>query len=707
MVLNYLLTIGIVGAIVIGGKRYYDTNIKGKVFDDFTEEENKRADFDMIVREINAEFSRMTKRNINDDRLTREELEKKRKHVATLRDNLERAGFGDTNAKLYVKNYIKDILVANNKIQVSEENINDIFPFDDVDKLTPNDRFRTVLYPYTQKYGADGFSKMAAPSEWDLIKKQKIAGDEYYIITRDQIKLIYKCLYETDSFKRKEMGLVASADLGIVTLTYEDKLEILAQKVFEKSQGLGIVDLLNELNIDEIDGGVSGIPSGGITSKTKAKNTTYSWESIWIMVSGINVHLECCSFESQAELERICNNIYKYEPTEVLSKQSGKIGGTTIDGSRINVARPPFSDSYQFYLRKFDSAPSVAPVKLIRDKNKVIPIVMMYWVIKGQRNTAITGCQGCGKTTWLKSVIRFIPTEFNLRIQELMGELNLRYTYPLRNISAFQETETVSEQEGLNFQKKTNGAVNILGEIANAVQASHVIQTAMVASLFAMFTNHAKTAEDLVEAISNNLLEMGLYKDKKDAVAMTVKVLNIDCHLDKIRKDRFIDRISEIIPVSAVKYPSQKMETVDKLSYLAKKQELHSFDEADAEIARELGIKANEEISERLKLALADMPEYFHRVTDPELYSTRELVKRYPIIEDGHEKFDENGHALGEFKLVNLPSEKMMEEIKSKLQYDEIAVFENDMKMLALVSEKGEDAEEVREWVQKKLQQAS
>ena len=539
-----------------------------------------------------------------------------------------------------------------------------------------------------------------------MIKKQRVAGEEYYIVTREQIKLIYKCLFETDPLMRKELGLVTSKNLGIVTLTYEDKLEILAQKVFEKSQALGIVDLLNELNIDEIDGGVSGIPSGKIASKTKAQNTTYSWESVWIMVSGINIHLECCSFESQAELERICNNIYKYEPTEVLSKQNSKVGGTTIDGSRINVARPPFADSYQFYLRKFDSAPSVEPANLVHDKNKVIPIVMMDWMIKGQRNIAITGCQGCGKTTWLKSVVRFIPTEFNIRIQELMNELHLRYTYPLRNISEFQETETISEQEGLNFQKKTNGAVNILGEIANAVQASHVIQTAMVASLFAMFT-HAKTAEDLVESISNNLLEMGLYKDKRDAVAMTAKVLNIDCHLDKIRKDRFIDRISEIIPISAVKYPSQKMEEVDKLSYLSKKQKLHSFDESDAQLAQKLGVKSDDEIAEKLKIALADMPEYFHRVTDPELYSTRVLVKRYPIIEDGHEKFDENGNALGEFKLVNLPTERMLEEIKSKLQYDEIAVFENDMKMLALVSEKGDDAEEVREWVQQKLQQAS
>lgn len=705
MVLNYLLTLGIVSALVIGGKYYYDTNIKGKVFDDYVEEEINFSDFDMIISEVNSTFTKMTKKNINDDRLTRDELEKKRKHIATLRENLERGGYGDTNAKLYVKNYIKDILVGSDKIDVSEKNINNIIPFDNVEKMSLNDRFRAVLYPYVKRYGADGFNRMASKSEWDLIRKQKVGNEEYYIITREQIKLIYKCLYEADIEKRKELDLIESPSLGVLTLSYEDKLELLAEKVFA-SRALGIADCLKELNIDEIDGGVSGIPSGGITSKIKAKNTTYSFESVWIMVSGINVHLECCTFESQAELERICNNIYKYEPTEVLSRQSGKVTGTMIDGSRIVVVRPPFSDSYSFFLRKFDSAPSVAPTMLIHDKNAVIPIVVMDWLIKGQRNIAVTGCQGCGKTTMIKSLIRFIPTEYNLRLQELMGELNLRYTYPLRNISAFQETETISEQEGLNLQKKTNGAVNILGEIANAVQASHVIQTAMVASLFAMFTHHAKTARDLVEAISNNLLEMGLYKDKKDAVAMTSKVLNVDCHLDKIRKDRYMERITEIIPISSIPYPSQT-EEVEKLNYLENKKAIGSFDEYDKSMAEELGIASNEQITERLAIALKDMPEYFHRVTDPELYTTKDIVRRYPLIKDGKEVFNENGNAMGIFKLERLPSENMMNEIKSKLQVEEIEEFENDMKMLALVSEKGDDAEEVRDWVQMKLQKAS
>ena len=145
MVLNLILTLGIVGGIVVGGRYYYNQNIKGKVFDDYEEAENGHVDFDMIVDEINAEFTRMTKKNINDDRLTREEIEKKRKHIATLRTSIERAGWGDANARLYVKNYIKDILVANSKIAVTEDNIDTIIPFNDVEKMSINDRFRTVM----------------------------------------------------------------------------------------------------------------------------------------------------------------------------------------------------------------------------------------------------------------------------------------------------------------------------------------------------------------------------------------------------------------------------------------------------------------------------------------------------------------------------------------------------------------------------------
>ena len=50
----------------------------------------------------------------------------------------------------------------------------------------------------------------------------------------------------------------------------------------------------------------------------------------------------------------------------------------------------------------------------------------------------------------------------NVRVQETAFELHLRKIYPTRNILSFRETDTVSGQEGLDVQKKTDGSVNII-----------------------------------------------------------------------------------------------------------------------------------------------------------------------------------------------------------------------------------------------------
>ena len=87
--------------------------------------------------------------------------------------------------------------------------------------------------------------------------------------------------------------------------------------------------------------------------------------------------------------------------------------------------------------------------------------------------------------------------------------MHLRKVYPDRNILTFRETETVSGQEGLDVQKKTDGAVNILGEVATDPVAAWMIQMAQVASKFTMFTHHAKTFDNLILALRNSLLKVG------------------------------------------------------------------------------------------------------------------------------------------------------------------------------------------------------
>ena len=76
----------------------------------------------------------------------------------------------------------------------------------------------------------------------------------------------------------------------------------------------------------------------------------------------------------------------------------------------------------------------------------------------------------------LMAMIENIYETMNLRITETAFELHLRDTYPDRNILSFRETESISGQEGLDLQKKTDGVVNILGEVASIEVAAYLIQ---------------------------------------------------------------------------------------------------------------------------------------------------------------------------------------------------------------------------------------
>lgn len=147
-------------------------------------------------------------------------------------------------------------------------------------------------------------------------------------------------------------------------------------------------------------------------------------------------------------------------------------------------------------------------------------------------------------------MIENIYETMNLRITETAFELHLRKIYPTRNILSMRETETVSGQDCLDVQKKTDGSVNIIGEVATDPVASWMIQSAQVASKFTLFTHHAKTFPDLVTALRNSMLRAGVFKNERTAEEQVVSVLNFDIHLAKnFRGKRYVERVTECIPV--------------------------------------------------------------------------------------------------------------------------------------------------------------
>lgn len=484
-----------------------------------------------FVEKISEELNGILRANLYELSLKKEELLRLRSKKRELRRALKNCGIGDLRAKLYVKTLIKDILTE--KLNINEEKINDIVSFENERELSIKDKFDILLYVYKKQYEREAFLKLV--EDYALLEKC-----DYYTT---------RCKYEIDRDDIEEIFIHINKHLS-----YEDRLEIVSQKIYEAYRGLGIVDELRDMKLDGISGGVSG------------KEGDY--HSVWAFIKGKTVHLSFLDFETEAELERVCMNIYRYNHPGQLSMNKGYIVSEMKDHSRVIVARPPFCESFVFFVRKFDTIKHKTLTELITDENREIPINILKWLVKGCQITAVTGAQGSGKTTLLMALIGYIHPSYTLRIQELSFELHLRDIYEDRNIVTFQETNHISGQEGLDLQKKTDGVVNILGEVATAPVASWLIQMSQTASLFTMFTHHAKTTESLVKYMRNCLLTNGVFRTESVAEEQVVDTIRFDVHLEKdLYGHRYIERISEIIPRETKGEDGKLFEVNDLMEY--------------------------------------------------------------------------------------------------------------------------------------------
>ncbi|MCL2354352.1 MAG: CpaF/VirB11 family protein [Oscillospiraceae bacterium] len=580
--------------------------------------QDKTFTIDAIMLFVKRRLDEITKINLYDIGLSEEELKRRKAKKYELRKALKGCTYGDVNDKKYVKELIGDLLAK--EYGINEANISKAIPFDIPSLLTAQDKFDVLIHMYKKEFSYEALTQII--KKYDLARLKYTSGESKpsYVITADEISEIY----ETEN----------------LTLDFSDKLDVLTQRIYQHYKGYSSIDEVRDMNIDGISGGVSGLPESFLSQVAQAdgdyleqimeRKVPRACDSIWIMFAGKSIRLAFLTFGRESELKRVCQNIYKYNNPGQLSDTNGYKINEMKDGSRVVVVRPSFSETWAFFVRKFDVQKATLE-QLITIPGKENAIDLLKFLVKGERIIALTGTQGCGKTTMLMGMIENIYETKNIRVQETAFELHLRKIYPTRNILSFRETDTVSGQEGLDVQKKTDGSVNIIGEVATDPVAAWMVQAAQVASDFTVFTHHAKTFPNLITALRNSMLRTGVFKNEKTAEEQVVSVLNFNIHLVKdFRGKRYIERVTECVPIE------------EKNEY--------TFDH-----------QKERTLEGKLDKFMDNAAIYFGKITDRELY-------RHVNIMEYHN---------GEYIMTNKISEPNLKTMREKMDDSDLEEFDN------------------------------
>ena len=348
------------------------------------EVDDKTYTLELMTSFVKKRLDEITKINLYDIGLSEEELKRRKQKKYELKKALKGCTYGDVNDKKYIKELIYDLLYR--EYNVNETNISKAIPFDIPSLLTAQDKFDIILYMYKNEFGYEALPEIIKKYKLDDLKYVEGEAKPCYVITSEEISKIY----EQENF----------------ILTFEDKLSVVVQRIYQHYKGYSSIDEIRDMNIDGISGGVSGLPEsflsqvaqtdGDYLSQIAEHKVPRACDSIWIMFHGKSIRLAFLSFGSEAELKRVCQNIYKYNNPGQLSDTNGFKINEMKDGSRVVVVRPSMSETWAFFVRKFDVKRATLE-QIIRFPGKDEAIDLLKYLVKGARIISLTGEQGCRK----------------------------------------------------------------------------------------------------------------------------------------------------------------------------------------------------------------------------------------------------------------------------------------------------------------------
>ncbi len=357
---------------------------KNEIVEGKVDVDDKTYTLDKMVKFVKQRLDEITKINLYDIGLSEEELKRRKSKKYELKKALKGCTYGDVNDKKYVKELIYDLL--SKEYGVNETNISKVIPFDTPSLLTAQDKFDILIHEYKKSFGYEALTEII--KKYNLATLKFIDGESKpcYVITAEEIDDIY----EKENFET----------------SFTDKLEVVVQRIYQQYKGYSSIDEIRDMNIDGVSGGVSGLPESFLSQVAQTDNDYLrqameakiprACDSIWIFFQGKSIRLAFLSFGTEAELKRVCQNIYKYNNPGQLSDTNGYKINEMKDGSRVVVVRPSMSETWAFFVRKFDVKRATLE-QIVKFPGKEETIELLKFLVKGARIIALTGEQGCRK----------------------------------------------------------------------------------------------------------------------------------------------------------------------------------------------------------------------------------------------------------------------------------------------------------------------
>ena len=151
-----------------------------------------------------------------------------------------------------------------------------------LNELTSQDKFEILMHIYKKTYKAEALTKIITKYALDYPKYEFDATVPSYVITAREIDDIF------------------TNEVSTETLSFEDKLEIVVQRIYQEYKGYSVVDDIRDMNIDGVSGGVSGIPPSFLDQLTdmddyltqmNERKIPMSYDSVWIFYKGKATYL--------------------------------------------------------------------------------------------------------------------------------------------------------------------------------------------------------------------------------------------------------------------------------------------------------------------------------------------------------------------------------------------------------------------------------